>query len=138
DRLVDEWRLAEGGASEISVMGPNGFLRRFRGDGAPTLRVAARADAAAGALVLTLLNSGTEATSVHLSDRAYGENPGTIAIAAGASARVEWKLARSGHWYDILVEGPNGETTRLAGHVETGRPGITDPAATAPVLDRRP
>ena len=134
DQLEDEWSLAGAGLHVISVMGPNGFLRRYRRGGETIVRVAARADANGEALVLTLLNSGAEAASVRLSDAAYGGAARTIALGPGASVRVEWNVAASGHWYDIVVAGPRGETTRLAGHVETGRPSITDPAATAPVV----
>ncbi|HTU53830.1 MAG TPA: phospholipase C, phosphocholine-specific [Acetobacteraceae bacterium] len=134
DRVEDEWSLAGAGFQEITVAGPNGFLRRYRRGGDTIVRVAARADAAAEALVLTLANSGAEMASVRLSDAAYGKAARTIALAPRASVRVEWNVAASGHWYDIVVTGPHGESTRLAGHVETGRPSITDPAAIAPVL----
>ncbi len=134
DQVEDEWSLAGAGFQEITVAGPNGFLRRYRRGGETIVRVAARADAAAEALVVTLVNSEAAAASVRLSDAAYGEAARTIALAPGASVRAEWNVAASGHWYDIVVAGPRGESTRLAGHVETGRPSITDPAAIAPVL----
>jgi phospholipase C len=132
DWVEDEWSLA--GAQVITVAGPNGFVRRYRRDGGAAVRVAARADGAAEALVLTLVNDGERMESVTLRDAAYGAGERMIALGAGATLQEIWKVAASGHWYDLVIEGPGGETTRLAGHVETGRPSITDPAATAPVL----
>jgi phospholipase C len=132
--LEDEWILEGPGPHVVTVAGPNGFVRRYRRGGGTIVRVAARADGAAEALVLTLVNNGGGPTSVALQDVAYGAPARVIALGAGATARVVWNVAASGHWYDLVVAGPGGETTRLAGHVETGRPSLTDPAATAPVL----
>jgi phospholipase C len=69
-----------------------------------------------------------------LRDAAYGGVARTVTLAAGERGRVEWSVAASEHWYDVLIDGPGDDTTRLAGHVETGKPSISDPAATAPVL----
>jgi len=46
-----------------------------------------------------------------------------------------WVLAASHHWYDLSVTSNDDPTflRRLAGHVENGRPSISDPAAVAPV-----
>jgi len=84
--------------------------------------------------VLVLVNDGGRAETVRLRDAAYGAAARTVTLAAGATVRVDWSVAASGHWYDVIIEGPGDCSTRLAGHVETGRRSITDPAATAPSL----
>lgn len=45
-------------------------------------------------------------------------------------------LASSHHWYDLTVSSQDDASfaRRLAGHVENGRPSISDPAAVAPTL----
>jgi phospholipase C len=59
-----------------------------------------------------------------------------VTISAGGTIEQSWALGDSGHWYDLIVTVAerSGEETRLAGHVETGAPSITDPAAVTPVL----
>jgi len=132
----DEWSLNEPGPHVVTVAGPNGFVRRYRRTGGSVVRVSARADAEGGALVLTLASTSTQGETVLLRDAAYSVAARTVILAAGEKARVDWSVAASGHWYDVIIEGPGDDATRLAGHVETGRPSITDPAATTPVLTR--
>jgi phospholipase C len=47
-----------------------------------------------------------------------------------------WVLASNHHWYDLTVTDNHDAAfqRRLAGHVETGKSGISDPAAVAPVM----
>ena len=46
--------------------------------------------------------------------------------------RIErtWHLGESYGWYDLVVrsDAESGFVQRLAGHVETGAPGVSDPA----------
>jgi len=83
-------------------------------------------------LVLTLVSR--QAETVLLRDAAYGVAARTVTLAAGEKARVDWSVGANGHWYDVIIDEPGDNSTRLAGHVETGRPSITDPAATTPML----
>jgi len=130
----DAWSLNEPGPHIITVAGPNGFVRRYRRGGGSIVRVGSRANGEAEALVLTLVNAGRLTMTVRLRDAAYGAAAQKVTLVAGATARVDWNVAASGHWYDVVVDGPGDNSTRLAGHVETGRASITDPAATSPVL----
>lgn len=132
--LEDEWYLADPGPHIIHVAGPNGFIRCYRRGGVTGTRLGARADAAQEALILTLVNTGASAGRVQVRDAAYGAAARTIALVPGAATHVEWSVAKSGHWYDIMINGPGDDWTRLAGHVETGAPSVTDPAAIGPVL----
>jgi phospholipase C len=117
---------------DLSVHGPNGFYRRIKGTGASPLRIEARTDET-GALRLTLINDGDKAVAVSIAD-AY--RPGAdLAVTVPARGRAEDKRAgdRSGHWYDLTVTRADqpGWLRRLAGHGETGKPSVTDPALTA-------
>ncbi|HWD27272.1 MAG TPA: phospholipase C, phosphocholine-specific [Rhizomicrobium sp.] len=96
------------GAADLSVYGPNGFLREFHGAG-PT--VALSYDPKTGSLRIDGANL--------LVQDAYSPT------APGASI----PLAERDHWYDVTVTSPHDKTfrRRLAGHVETGRPSKSDP-----------
>jgi phospholipase C len=53
----------------------------------------------------------------------------TVRVGPGTEAREHWPLAKSDHWYDLLVTlaGAPDFVRRVAGKVETGKPGRTDP-----------
>ncbi len=112
------------------VHGPNGFFRSFQPSAAGLTVIAA---AAGDALRLALTNNGRTTLAVTLADNAYGGGTRRIALSPGRQVVEPWDVASSHHWYDVSVSA--GEAAwRFAGHVETGRPSISDPAATAPVL----
>jgi phospholipase C len=135
--LSDEWAIpaARQGAYELTVYGPNGFLRCFRGTlvdrpDAARPEVAVVHDAAHGALTLAFSNPGAACT-LTLARNAYGEGaPRAIALAAGASISESWPLGPSRGWYDlsVTIAGDGRFVRRYAGYAETGAPGVTDPA----------
>ncbi|WP_288393081.1 phosphocholine-specific phospholipase C [uncultured Herbaspirillum sp.] len=138
-QLRDRWALSAEGHYHLSVWGPNGYFRRFVGQVAagslaePDLRT--HYDAAAGVLTVTLLNPGTMPLTATVSDLAYGQPARTVQVLPGQSVSSRWALAASHHWYDLqwrIAEAPHW-LRRLAGHLETGHPSMSDPAATAPV-----
>jgi phospholipase C len=57
-----------------------------------------------------------------------------VTVKAGAQAARHWKLQGSGYWYDFVVtcDADPGFYRRLAGRVETGRHGVSDPAMGLP------
>ncbi len=134
-QLRGAWQGADGsGAYDLWVLGPNGFHRHFMGrcDGGAGPRVAVSCDAAKGAIALQLINPGDAELTFTIAANAYGDQPAcSIAVAPRASAAHSWPLAASGYWYDFsvcLVQLP-GHLRRCAGRLETGRDGISDPAA---------
>ena len=146
-QLVTAWPMDVRGAYDIEILGPNGFLRRFAGkapEGAqrPDGSLDVRASyAAGGELRLTLLNHGAAPCSVAVQDNAYGAQARTYRLPAGASINTHWELASSSCWYDLTVAAatPADFSWRFAGHVETGRPSMTDPAlvSCAPAIEVR-
>ncbi|MGI4744658.1 MAG: phosphocholine-specific phospholipase C [Janthinobacterium lividum] len=134
--LRDSWTLDGDGPHLLSVTGPNGFLRRFQRDQPMPVSVTARQDGVHGTLVLTVRNDTPLPIRLTLRDNAYGRPERVLSLAAGQEVPDVTKLAENGHWYDLslLPDGHAGTETRLAGHVETGRSSITDPAATKPAL----
>jgi phospholipase C len=135
--LDDDWALAAGTAEALfTVTGPNGFLRRFRTGAPAPLRVTSSDAPDQESLVLILANTGDQPLHVSTSDMAYGQAARDTVVPAGQTVRQAWPLSASACWYDLRVvlrDDPNFER-RLAGHLETGRPSISDPAAHAPVL----
>ncbi|MCF3175684.1 phospholipase C, phosphocholine-specific [Streptomyces sioyaensis] len=130
-KISDTWNTSYSkGGYDLSVYGPNGFLRTFKGDGKKTgPEVTARHDATAGRLVLTLTNHGS--TDCHLTvTNAYGGASETYPVRAGATVKKPLDLRASKRWYDLSVTSDSDKTflRRFAGHVENGEPGVSDPA----------
>ncbi|MFF9321960.1 phosphocholine-specific phospholipase C [Streptomyces sp. NPDC014735] len=128
--VSDSWNsFYSGGSYDLTVHGPNGFLRAFKGNnkvGEP--EVTARHDASTGNLKLTLVNPS--ATDAHLTvTNAYGGGPQTYTVRAGATVEQSIGLRATKRWYDltVVVEGQAGYLRRLAGHVENGQAGVSDP-----------
>jgi phospholipase C len=116
------------GGRDLWVLGPNGFHRRFRGHGGPT--VTAHQDRA-GALTLSFHNPTARPMAVAVAPNAYVKAclPQRLRLKPGATAKKTWALGKSGGWYDlaVTVAGDADFLQRYAGRVETGRPSISDP-----------
>ncbi|MFE7318439.1 phosphocholine-specific phospholipase C [Streptomyces sp. NPDC057555] len=129
--VADTWNTAYSqGSYDLTVHGPNGFLRTFKGPGNKlTPEVTARHDAASGRLELSLTNPGS--TPCHLTlANAYGGPRQTVRVDPGGTVTQRIDLTASKRWYDLTVTADSdaGFLRRFAGHVETGRPGVSDPA----------
>ncbi|KOU23603.1 phospholipase C [Streptomyces sp. WM6372] len=130
--LSDTWSTSSSTGNQINltVWGPNGFLRTWKGPAKKTgPEVTARHDAATGNLKLTLTNSGTAAVDLTVTN-AYGGATQTLRVTAGGTAAYTADLSATGRWYDVKVTSGADSTflRRFAGHVETGAPGLSDPA----------
>ncbi|MEO8927848.1 MAG: phospholipase C, phosphocholine-specific [Caulobacteraceae bacterium] len=128
-QLKDALPVTTGGY-DVSIFGPNGFLRRFRGvrGGA---EVEARHDARAGRLRLTLRNPGDAPVVLIVKPGDYPAGaPRRHALGPGASTTDSWNLDTAAPWYDLAVTSDADPVflRRLAGHMETGRPSLSDPA----------
>ncbi|MFJ9680311.1 phosphocholine-specific phospholipase C [Streptomyces sp. NPDC101194] len=126
--VSDSWNsVYSGGSYDLTTHGPNGFLRTFKGNNkAAEPEVTARHDA--GNLKLTLTNPST--ADAHLTvTNAYGGERQTYTVRAGATVEQSIDLRATKRWYDltVVVEGNAGYLRRLAGHVENGQAGVSDP-----------
>jgi phospholipase C len=131
------------GTYAFEVHGPNGFVRKFAGNATPATNPGATAlpevrteyDAANGKLLVKFENKGDVAADLSVSDNAYGASTRTVTVKPDQSVVEIWDLASSHHWYDLSVShrADSRYARRLAGHVENGKPSISDPAAVAPV-----
>ena len=119
------------GRYDLTLNGPNGFVRGFRGQtGAAGPEASARFDAKTGKLVITLRNAGTKALTLDVASNAYLAAPPQLhRLAPGAETVDAWDLKASRSWYDFTVtcvEAPSFQR-RLAGHGEDGKPSVSDP-----------
>ncbi|MES9558374.1 MULTISPECIES: phosphocholine-specific phospholipase C [unclassified Streptomyces] len=126
--VSDSWNsLYSAGSYDLTAHGPNGFLRTFQGNNkAAEPEVKARHNA--GNLKLTLTNPST--TDAHVTvTNAYGGERHTYTVRAGATVEQSIDLRATQRWYDltVVVEGYTGYLRRLAGHVENGKAGSSDP-----------
>ncbi|MFJ7158968.1 phosphocholine-specific phospholipase C [Streptomyces sp. NPDC101118] len=128
--LSDSWNTKYSkGLTDLTVHGPNGFLRRFRNPGKTAgPEVTARHNSTTGNIDLTFTNAG--AADVHLTvTNAYGGTAQTFTVRAGATLTQSIDLRAGRSWYDLTVvsDGDSTFLRRLAGHVETGASGVSDP-----------
>ncbi|MEV0318510.1 phosphocholine-specific phospholipase C [Streptomyces sp. NPDC050658] len=129
--ISDTWNTAYSkGVYDLSVFGPNGFLRTFQGPGKTAgPEVTARHDKATGNLKVTLRNAGAADVNLTLTN-AYGGEPQTFKVKAGGTVEHTVDLRAGKRWYDVTVKSDADATflRRLAGHVENGEAGVSDPA----------
>jgi len=134
--LSNTWKVGQGnqGRYDLSVFGPNGFLRTFRGSVAPKAKVnleaEARYDADDLALVLRVSNRGAAPVRVTAAN-AYGDDRSVEReLDPGESFEKRFSLKSSFGWYDVAVEADADRDflRRLAGHLENGRDSASDPA----------
>lgn len=131
--LSETWNVASNvnGEYDLSVYGPNGFLRAFKGGigtGRANLDVDSRYGDDDAGFELTVTNRGAAACTVNIVN-SYTNEAMTHWLDRGQSVRKHWLLRTSHGWYDLVIRVNNdqGFEQRLAGHIETGRDTASDP-----------
>ncbi|MFC9842007.1 phosphocholine-specific phospholipase C [Streptomyces sp. NPDC060223] len=127
--VADTWNSAySNGSYDLTVHGPNGFLRTFKGPG-KTAGPEVTARHVGDDVELTLTNKGAGTVNLKVSD-GYGGKPKSFKLRSGASVKHTFDLRASKRWYDLTVVSDTEVSflRRFAGHVENGRPGVSDPA----------
>jgi phospholipase C len=129
--LSDNWAAV--GEYDLSVYGPNGFFRRFKGSvlgrNPSDIEVGVSYDAQGGGVGLVLANRG-RVPRLAIARDAYTNREFVQVLAPGESVGKYWPLHDSFGWYDVTVdvEGDSAFRRHLAGHVETGKDSASDPA----------
>ncbi|TWV30618.1 phospholipase C, phosphocholine-specific [Streptomyces misionensis] len=124
------------GKYDLTMIGPNRFLRRFRGDATKagksaevSTRYAVEPGTGKLAVYFRMANSGGAPVTFTITSGHYrGDGPWTYTVAAGASAEDFFNaVAYSGGWYDFTVTVDSDPTwsRRFTGHLETGGPGVS-------------
>jgi phospholipase C len=130
-QLSGTWTVS--GSYGLTVYGPNGFTRYFKGRvgaGAAVLSINPEYGIDGGSSVfLSIQNGGSQKATVTVLDAYSGQK---IVSALSPGRQVESGLSSEQFygWYDAVVtvaEDPTFEC-RLTGHVETGRDSMSDPA----------
>jgi phospholipase C len=123
--VADSWNpIYSGGVTDLTVHGPNGFLRTFKGKPATGLEITARENPATGNVDLTFTSDAARTVTL---TNSYGGTPKQIALRTG---KTTYTVTTTNRWYDVSVT-TTADTTylrRFAGHVETGAAGVSDPA----------
>ncbi|OON82960.1 phosphocholine-specific phospholipase C [Streptomyces tsukubensis] len=131
--ISDTWNTAySDGVVDLTVHGPNGFLRTFQGPGKTAGPEVTARHTSSGQLELTLTNLSDTTCKLTATD-SYGGKKQTWTVRPGARVvkRVDPRAGKG--WYDLSVVSDQDKTflRRLAGHVETGAVGVSDPAIAA-------
>jgi len=135
EKVADAYPISASGLTgyDLSVYGPNGFLRAFRGSlsGSSTVQLDLRTDYNEKGNIITLhgTNRGSQTIDLGVAD-AYTGKVTRRELKPGQSYDMTWELHQSFGWYDLVATVESDSTFRyqLAGHVETGEESRTDPA----------
>jgi phospholipase C len=133
--ISDKWKFNGYGQNDydLSVYGPNGLLRTFKGstaDGSKVnLEITSHYDVDRPGITLEILNRGQGHARVQIRDT-YTEDTRHAALQAGGNRAEYWPLESSFGWYDFVIEVESEPDfqQRIAGHIETGKHSMTDPA----------
>ncbi|MEU8571199.1 phosphocholine-specific phospholipase C [Streptomyces pathocidini] len=123
------------GQYDISMYGPNRFLRRFTGnattagkDAFVSTRYAVESGTGKLAIWFKMRNTGGSSVTFTIKANAYRTGSWTYTVPAGGSTEDFFnQVAVSDGWYDftITVSGDSSWTQRFAGHLETGTTSIS-------------
>jgi phospholipase C len=137
--VTDFFNIGSGygnGAYDLTMTGPNRFLRRFQGNATTsgryaevTSRYAPSPNLGKQSIWLTMTNSGTAALTFTVTSNHYRtDGPWTYTVAAGSSVSDYWnQVAYCDGWYDftITVSGDSSWSRRFTGHIESGTASVT-------------
>jgi phospholipase C len=139
--LSNSWDLSSSqGRYDLSVFGPNGFLRQFRGTVAPNapadLEIRVDYEADDDTLVLRVTNHGHASSRVRIAN-AYTDDSVIEVVHRGKALEWRWSLKAAFGWYDLSVTTDSDANflRRAAGHLENGRPSFSDPALGGVVVE---
>lgn len=106
----------------LTVRGPNGFHRSFKG----MENIHCTANHEKGRMHILISNVGGKSAEISLRSVYAAPSVSQLTLAPGARSVVEFAPLNH-RWYDLTMATAEGEM-RLAGHWETGEPGISEPA----------
>ena len=130
-QLTGSWTV--GSSYDLSVYGPNGFARHYKGSigaGAAVLDVVSAYDTTApGSIDLQITNVGSNRVEVSVMDAYSGDSVQRF-LQPREKFEGESSLNQTSGWYDLIITVAEDMTFtyRLAGHVENGQDSISDPA----------
>lgn len=133
-RLSDSWSDDSSDQVEYKLQahGPNGFLRVWNGVATPDSaipEVSSRLYPAERRVHLVLRNSGMKQCTIEVLDGYKNTDKRVYVVQPGSHVSDDWDLSAQANWYDLTATTSDVPSwlRRLAGHVEDGRPSLTDP-----------
>ena len=101
-KLLEDLAPADG-RYDLTLNGPNGFVRGFRGETGPGgPEASARFDAKTGQLLVVLRNTGSTPLTLDVASSAYLQAaPRLHRLAPGADLVDVWDIRASQNWYDF-------------------------------------
>jgi len=139
-RLQDQLLVDANGGYDFTVHGPNGFLRRFagtvaarktsHGQNSEPADVVEGYDVANGNLQLRLENPGHSRCQFTIVNAYDPKNVIHQKVRGGDNDNLYLDLRNAHGWYDLMitVDTDASFARRFAGHVETGKSSMSDPA----------
>jgi phospholipase C len=121
ESITGSWPASAG--EDIRVLGPNGFYRELMGSG-PEIS----ATPAWGELNLAITNDSSAVVALTLTS-AYDGKQSEVKVWPGSTINVPAPTFFGTGWYDVSVTSSADPQylRRLAGHIETGQPSVSDP-----------
>jgi phospholipase C len=129
--LTGVWNVVS--SYDLSVYGPNGFVRFFKGSTGPNAAVldvsSTYGTQGPGSIAWQIRNLATTRATVKVSD-AYTGKSATQLLEQNQRTEDAMMLGQFSGWYDLIITtaGDPSFNYRLAGHVENGRDSSSDPA----------
>jgi phospholipase C len=132
--ISDSWNLTATGQTDydLSVFGPNAFLRVFKGSiarGQADIASSITYDIHGNGVILGIENRSGDLSAVSVFD-SYTNKTIEYTLRPNGEVSEFWALEKSYGWYDFTITtgADPGFQQRLAGHLETGRDSMSDPA----------
>ena len=132
--LADSFKFESHGevAYDLSVYGPNGFFRAYKGRSGSQASVNFQSsivyNISSDGITLQSQNLGAESAELQIKNL-YTNGIVTKVVEHAAVANQSWSLQNYFGWYSVVLSvqsDPNFQQ-RFAGHLETGQPSRTDP-----------
>jgi phospholipase C len=129
--IVDTWNFerASAVAYDLSVYGPNGFFRVYKGQsGNVNLQSVVSYDLVRGGTTLRSQNLGSESVELRVQNL-YDNETITQVVKQGRVFDQFWSLEKVSGWYSLVIsiESDPAFLQQFAGHLENGKPSTTDP-----------
>jgi phospholipase C len=137
--LSNTWQRERG--YDLSVFGPNGFYREFRGSVGPgaaaDFDIDVQYDLKRDAAIVHIVNRSGSRCRVQIAN-AYRDEVIRDELRPGRKLEKRISLEQSFGWYDLTMtsDADSRFFWRFAGHLENGRPSMSDPAFGHPLSDR--
>lgn len=121
DEISHEVKIA---SYNYEVIGPNGFIRKFKGNKKPDLKVVLFNNVAKNEVELLLTKISTRKLDISL-ENLYEGKKRDISLNS-STEKIIFNLDKTKGWYDLRIKTENN-SWHFAGRIESGKPTVTDP-----------